>query len=400
VSTIAASSVVFFLVILSLPSIHSEEIDPGIVTTGTEPGPDGAVESGARTPHDPIFISGDADLTNGDDDGISNPGAAGTPADPFVIEDWAINASAAHGIQIGATTKSILVRNVHVYNSTTGGFYGIVMSSVRGVRVQSSLFTNDRGSIVMDGMTSDVNVSANSIQAGTLGGIWVYAATNNVVRNVSVYGNAVNGTQIGVEISRCCAGTLQWVNVSRNLITNSTSYGIYMRRANWSNVFDNRLQGGLGGVYLSNVSNSSFTGNHISGATSYGISVPDPSPDWPSANNSINHNNLVGNAGAGKDASDALGGNSWNDSTGGNYWGDYSPGCADVAPPAGICDVPYTIDGAAGATDFLPLKDQVPVVAELSPSLRLAVAASSAALTLAVLAPLRSGRNLLKRLRV
>ena len=50
----------------------------------------------AFSPHDPILISGNADFSDGDDDGVI--GGSGIATDPYVIDGWSILAGSAIGI--------------------------------------------------------------------------------------------------------------------------------------------------------------------------------------------------------------------------------------------------------------------------------------------------------------
>ncbi|MDI6707562.1 MAG: hypothetical protein QME47_00485 [Candidatus Thermoplasmatota archaeon] len=60
------------------------------------------VEKGL-TEHEPILIDGNENFTA--ENGVSNPSAEGTESDPYIIENWDIDASTANGIEIRDTTK-------------------------------------------------------------------------------------------------------------------------------------------------------------------------------------------------------------------------------------------------------------------------------------------------------
>jgi hypothetical protein len=66
----------------------------------------------AYTPHATIVILGDADFTAAN--GVT--AGTGTWNDPYVIEGWEINASAAHGIEVRGTTASFVIRDVYVHS--------------------------------------------------------------------------------------------------------------------------------------------------------------------------------------------------------------------------------------------------------------------------------------------
>ena len=68
----------------------------------------------ALTPHSTIYIYGNTEftLTNG------VVGGDGTQNNPFIIEDWYIDAkSNGHGIHIRDTSKHFIIRNCHILNA-------------------------------------------------------------------------------------------------------------------------------------------------------------------------------------------------------------------------------------------------------------------------------------------
>jgi len=64
--------------------------------------------------HDPIVIDGDEEFTAAN--GVT--GGAGTESDPYIIEEWEIDAHLTTAIWIASTTAHFAIRNVSIYSSS------------------------------------------------------------------------------------------------------------------------------------------------------------------------------------------------------------------------------------------------------------------------------------------
>ena len=91
----------------------------------------------ANATPDPEYVSRATIFIEGDDNFTAANGVvagSGTAEDPYVIENWAIDASGAHGIHIKNTTSYFVVRNCLVENGSyfyNGIFYeGPALTSV------------------------------------------------------------------------------------------------------------------------------------------------------------------------------------------------------------------------------------------------------------------------------
>ena len=118
----------------------------------------------------------------------------------------------------------------------------------------------------------------------------------------------------------------------------------------FNNIVDSNSDYGIN-IYSS--SSSSLTNNVISNNSNYGVYI------WNGENNLIYHNNFIDNNAGGVQAKDDGTNNRWNDSSEGNYWDDWTT--PDVAPPFGIVDNPYVLDGSAGSQDYYPLTDELEI---------------------------------------
>ncbi len=78
----------------------------------------GSVASAAA--HAPILINGDSPFTAAN--GVTNPSAAGTAADPYLISNWTIDGGGNYCVQARSTTKHFELRNIECTNAAIGIF--------------------------------------------------------------------------------------------------------------------------------------------------------------------------------------------------------------------------------------------------------------------------------------
>ncbi|MEM3525732.1 MAG: NosD domain-containing protein, partial [Thermoplasmata archaeon] len=273
------------------------------------------------TPHAPIRINGDADFTpiNGVVSG------SGTLNDPYIIENWDIDAAGQGcGIYIGNTTSYFVVRNCYVNNSSGNAaqYYwnsGIALYSVvNGILGRNLILNCTSYGIYIAGSSSQNTVYLNTVSNNNYG-IYLSSSTLNRIDE-----NNVSGNNYGVILSSSSTN-----RVTNNTISSNTNYGIYLATSNTNLILYNHLRNNGGyGVYLTTGSNS----------------------------NAIWWNSFWQNNGAGRGVSgncqayDGVGANDWNNTTRqtGNYWSNWDGN--DWASANA-----YPIDGGAGASDWYPL---------------------------------------------
>lgn len=155
-----------------------------VVPQGTAlaaPGPPAALPRAAS--HAPILIEGNAALTASN--GVT--GGSGTPADPYIISGWTLNASSAIGLDVRNTTDFVVIRGLQVIGpGAPWAFAGIRLANVShtavenvtvrgtavGVRLERSLDVTVEGS---DLSGNQIGVSALAVQQGSLSGNTVRA---------------------------------------------------------------------------------------------------------------------------------------------------------------------------------------------------------------------------------
>jgi len=156
--------------------------------------------------HDPIIITENAGFTIPDP---VNGGGSGTENDPYIIENWAINASAAHGIYIANTTAYFVVRNCLVENGTST-CYGIYLYNVVNGRIENNTLMNNSRAIYID--LSDYNNLNNNIVKN--GSYAIYLKSSCDYNNLT--GNTCENNSYGIYV-----GYSDQANLTANTCSNS-----------------------------------------------------------------------------------------------------------------------------------------------------------------------------------
>ncbi len=229
-------------------------------------------------------------------------------ADKVKIEDCEIN-DVYEGIEIRDSTK-VTVTNCKIFNNRLNGIY---------------LYESQYNMI-----------SNNNIHNNGHSGIYLWISYNNNIENCTMVENDFSGLII-------------W-NSDQNEIKNCD--------------FDNNYKYGIelqidnGSKWASTENNTIILNNFLSNYN-YGVSI-DPKCN----NNMIYHNNFIGNAWAinwtwlSPQANDDGSNNKWDFSSEGNYWSDWT---SPDNNSDGIVDLPYKLDGSAGAKDHYPLTKKVDI---------------------------------------
>jgi parallel beta-helix repeat protein len=143
-----------------------------------------------------IYINGNSDFTK---PGAVNGGGSGTENDPYIIENYVINASENHGIWINNTTAFFILRNCLVENGE-GSYYGIYLYNIINGKVDNCTSDNNRyGTYIY---SSDNSVFTNNLYSNNSRyGMGLYSSDNNKFRNNSFLNNAYNLDLGGTSLS-------------------------------------------------------------------------------------------------------------------------------------------------------------------------------------------------------
>jgi len=137
----------------------------------------------------PILIIGDDNFTPAN--GVV--GGSGTEDDPYIIENWVIDASKNHGIHIQNTTRYFVIRNVVVENGGSS-YDGIYLENVRNGRVANVICNKNRFGIHLH--DSDNNVLTNNTVENNWIGIYLSYSDNNTLESNIVENNKGPGISL------------------------------------------------------------------------------------------------------------------------------------------------------------------------------------------------------------
>ncbi len=189
----------------------------------------------AYTPHPPIRIDGDGNFTPAN--GIT--GGAGTPADPYVIEGWEINASTWHGIDIRDTHAAFIIRGNYVHSGGSN-FAGVYLARVSNGSVRDNAITDNEFGIRFDDS-----------------------------RNLLIAGNNLSDDGDAIYLARSADSIL-----TANRITSSKGYGVLVTDSDNVTIASNTLSNDASGIGLAWTTNMTLRANHL---TSEGIYIDDQS---------------------------------------------------------------------------------------------------------------------------
>ena len=383
-SILIASALVIGLFMAALITLPSSE--------GNPPTPNVPARAAAYSVHATILIDGNA--------GFLGPNAttgiswgSGDIDDPYIIEGWDINASAANGIQIQNTNAYFIIRGCYIHNGSSS-YVGIYLLSCLNGTLRSNTWSNNFAGIYL-AFSSSNTIFDNTCSLSSQEGIYLGISSNNTVS-----GNNCSDNWYGIVIWSSNNNT-----VSNNTCSSNTNNeGIYLGISSNNTLRNNTCSNNGGGIYLGSSSdNNTLSGNNCSSNNWYGIDI------WSSNNNTLSGNNcssnngdgiylysssnnvlsrnqfcnnvahggyidsgsnnviwnnaFIGNNGAGSiydpshiQAYDDGMNNWWNTSGSphgyGNYWGDLTTPDNNVD---GIVDWSYNLTGSAGAKDYYPL---------------------------------------------
>ncbi|KAA0009320.1 MAG: PKD domain-containing protein, partial [Thermoplasmata archaeon] len=237
------------------------------------------------------------------------------------------------GILLEHSDYNDLIGNVVYLNGIGNNGEGILlMHSNYCLILNNTAYENGEDGIILEPYSSYNNISHNVVYGNADCGILISTSSNmNTIYNNTVYNNTYDG--ILIEFS---SGN----NVMENVVHHNAQDGIYITSAGNATIFNcNIYSNNNCGLVIENASDSMIYSCIISN-NSYGVYLN-------SSNNTIYHNNFIGNSQQAYDNGD----NIWNDNypSGGNYWDDY--GGSDNNND-GIGDTPYNISGGNNRDEY------------------------------------------------
>ena len=345
----------------------------------------------ALTSHAPISIIGNAGFTKPDP---VNGGGSGTADDPYIIENWDINASSANGINIENTTAHFIIRNCLVENGGSLYHAGIKLDNVVNGRVENCTSGNNYIGIWLSSSSNNTltnnrcennivygirlylssnNTLTNNTCFNNWSGIYLYHSPNNTLTNNTCSNTSPNGIYLrysdnNILSNNICSNNydgicLEYSN-NNTLSSNTCSYnsnGIYFEYSNNNILSNNTCSNSYNGIFLYLYSDSNRIKNNTVENNGYGIYIY-----HYTSGNRIYYNNFVNNGIQAYDNSS----NYWDDGypSGGNYWSDYAGVDEnhgenhDIPGSDGIGDTPYYISGGSNLDRYPLMSPWAPIV--------------------------------------
>ncbi|MHA1521304.1 MAG: NosD domain-containing protein [Promethearchaeota archaeon] len=254
-----------------------------------------------------IAIDGNGELDQFISD--ENLNGDGSIDSPYIIENYTINASSAHGIDISNTDAHLIIRNCTV----AGGFHdnwGILINSSLNVKILNNTLTDNLAGIILlysnNTMISRNNASYNTGGSGIVLSEFSYyniisenILTNNHYRGVFISpsskyntiskNNMSNNNEAGIYNYKSSNNT-----ISENIINHNFNYGINLYQSSNNTIFGNNISDTIGfgyGIHLSSSSNNNtISGNNASQTSGNGITLTTNSNFNTISDNTVNNN--------------------------------------------------------------------------------------------------------------
>jgi len=140
--------------------------------------------------HNPIYIDGDAALSTF----IANEGlsGAGTDVSPYVIEDFTIDASTVHGIEIRNTNAYLIIQDCTISGGNSSDYDGIGVYNAENINLTNNDLTgNFRGIHVWS--SNNITLSGNTVNYNSFTGIMLTQVSDSILS-----GNIANNEIFGI----------------------------------------------------------------------------------------------------------------------------------------------------------------------------------------------------------
>lgn len=143
----------------------------------------------AFTPHDPIYIQGNAGFTN--ESGVI--WGDGSESDPYIIADWDINASSNRGIYIQNTNVHFMIRACYIHDGVENENTGIYLDNCsNGIIRDSNCSGNWYGIFLLNSSCANTIVN-NTCSNNRMDGIELYSLCNNNTISNNTFSDNLDG---------------------------------------------------------------------------------------------------------------------------------------------------------------------------------------------------------------
>jgi len=170
-------------------------------------------DEGALSSHNPIHINGNAQFTLANGVVSGN----GTGSNPYIIENWTINAANAHGIWIENTNAYFIIRNCNIKNGSSNWKHGVYLDDLANGRVEDSrLQKNDYGILLSS--ASNIVIHNNTIFNASDTGLFIADSGSNKFSD-----NTIHDCPTGIFLERSSGDKFY----NNTLYNNTYHYNIY-----------------------------------------------------------------------------------------------------------------------------------------------------------------------------
>ena len=228
---------------------------------------------GDYIPHEPIYINGNDDFIIGQN-GITF--GEGTPDNPYLINDWKINASTADGIYIKNSDVYFIIENCYIHEGEFN-YSGIVFKDVINGRINSTYSNKNKNGIFLEGNCQHITISNSSLNYNKFG-IIIGGSFINIFNNSISY-SVLDGIVLSSDDSV----------IEGNIISYNGHDGIDGNEANNNTYVNNSIFSSYRGILLSKSYGSTIISNTISLNSDSGIFL------HSSYNNNITVNSIFEN---------------------------------------------------------------------------------------------------------
>jgi parallel beta-helix repeat protein len=241
--------------------------------------------------------------------------------------------------------------NITIQNlSLKSNYNGILLANTNMSQIQNVTISDSHEGIYLVSSSSS-DLTNNELTKNDYG-----ISLNWDCSNISIVGNNLTKNSCGVGVGVPYAMGNSNITIHQNNFDGNSENGIWLEACLNSFISENSLENnGEGIVLIADTSDCYIVGNNFTNNLWAGITLI-----WTNSNNSIFHNNFVGNN-SGVEGLSSTGSNIWDDGypSGGNYWSDYNGTDAYSGPDQNetgsdwIGDSPFVID--QNNTDRYPL---------------------------------------------
>ncbi len=223
--------------------------------------------------HDPIYIYGNSDLAEFCE--IGN----GTEENPYVIENYEIDATTDCGINLGYIDHHLIIRNcivyygnlietyesiyiehcenVHIYNNEIkNSYHGIyLLESANNTISGNNCTSNEHYGIYLDNSDNNI-ISGNNCTSNEYDGIYLDNSDNNIISGNNCSLNDENGLTLYFSDENIISGTYCTLNFDD---------GIYLSYSMKNSITINKCKNNRGnGIELRDSNNNTLSGNNCS----------------------------------------------------------------------------------------------------------------------------------------